>query len=325
MGASHAFGTITRTLHDTSVTSVPSNATQSFPATLPPCPTMPLASAPTHGQGPLSTAPSQRGLGRILRTIVNRVAHGLPCRTRADWGVLNDGVLPSRGTFPGVRGRAGRCLCRRPRCRSPGICGRRAPRARDVFADVWHPFALHSDHTSFLQSTVLHKSTALTQTSSAFASARVHWAQPPKKGPAVLTGGNDGGGGGGGGAAMRRGRAARPWGRPSPRSACTGATRAAVLSCLLLRVERGEHLRRTRRRRLIGESHASGWRPVRSRGPRDLRRRGAVEGAVLPADIAAVADDGAGVGADARQGPLSATPSQAGFGGAGPSSRTIVK
>ena len=73
MGASHAFGTITRTLHDTSVTSVPSNATQSFPATLPPCPTMPLASAPTHGQGPLSATPSQAGFGGAgpsSRTIV---------------------------------------------------------------------------------------------------------------------------------------------------------------------------------------------------------------------------------------------------------------
>ena len=66
----------------------------------------------------------------------------------------------------------------------------------------WHRFALHSDHTSFLQSQLYFtKSTALTQTSSAFSSARVHWAQPPKKGPAVSMGGNDGGGGGGDNAA----------------------------------------------------------------------------------------------------------------------------
>ena len=102
MGASHAFGTITRTLHDTSVTSVPSNATQFFPATLPPCPTMPLASAPTHGQGPLSTTPSHLGLGRTMRTIVNLLPTDiLPMsQTSRLEGYSTTGVLPSRGTFP---------------------------------------------------------------------------------------------------------------------------------------------------------------------------------------------------------------------------------
>ena len=77
IGESHASGleacAIARALHETSVAAVPSKSTQFFPPTLPPWPTTALASAPTHGQGPLSATPSQAGFGGAgpsSRTIV---------------------------------------------------------------------------------------------------------------------------------------------------------------------------------------------------------------------------------------------------------------
>ena len=208
---------------------------------------------------------------------------------------------------------------------------------------VWHPFtSLHSDRRprttacrSLQSQLYFTKSTALTQTSSAFASARVHWAQPPKKGPSVLMGGNDGGGGGGGNAAQCDGRGLGG-AAVEARVAAVGAQQRSRSSRRVLGLpnllrassEAGTFAPYAAKSVLIGESHASGLEAcaiARALHETSVAAVPSKSTQFFPPTLPPWPTTALASAPTHGRGPLSATPSQAGFGGAGPSSRTIVK